>query len=209
MQRPDNRVVLGRGGLGKSYLVQHWLKKDPTLKNRPIVICDPNREDGYAEGSLIVEGPPRGVAAALMAGHKRLCWWGNDEWLAPARLPDALDALAAIVLACERACLVAEEVDEFCRGGQLPPAFYQLIKRGRHRDCRVISCSQRPALVPRLVTANASRIVAFHTTEPNDLDYFRRLAAGLPAAISALKTANYEAVDWTDGEITVKKSPFR
>ena len=194
MKRPDIRVVLGRGGSGKSHLVKHWLG---AIKGR-VVIFDAAAEDDYARGAVLVEDRDR-LIDLLIAGERRLCWRGL--------FGGAFEAVNEIAWAAGDLTLVWEEVDQFGDAGRLPPWAFKIANQGRHRDIRVIACSRRPARVSRDLTANASRIVAFGTTEPRDLAYLRDYMG--EAAEKLRGVPEYHALDWTEAAgAAVRKSPF-
>ncbi len=194
MKRPDIRVVLGRGGSGKSYLVKHWLARNVGR----VVIFDAAAEDDYARGAVVVERPDR-LVDLLLAGERRLCWRGLFE--------GAFEAVNRLAWAAGDLTLVWEEVDQFGDAGRLPEWAFKIVNQGRHRDIRVIACSRRPARVSRDLTANASRIVAFGTTEPRDLIYLRHYMGEAAEGLRGLDP--YHALDWTEaGGAVARKSPF-
>ena len=210
MEKPDIRVVLGRGGSGKSTLARHWVDR---IRKKParIVVFDPNAEANYGDGAMIATTQAE-LVELLLPNPKRLlvCY-------RPAMVPGegdyqrqrvaAFEACNEVAWVAENVWLVWEEVDKVSAAGHLPTFAGAIVDQGRHRDIRVIACARRPAKVPRDLTANASRIAAFLTTERNDLAYYAdTLGAEAAASIAAL--AQYTALDWTEAGASVKKSPF-
>ncbi len=66
---------------------------------------------------------------------------------------------------------VCDEFSDALEGGQAGESVKWVIRMGRERDIRFIASFQRPAEVPRMVTAQASDIYYFQTNERNDLQY--------------------------------------
>jgi len=206
MKRPDIRVVLGRGGSGKTSLVCFHLSK----LRRPVCIFDTNTEAAYLRGGHLVVASARDLVAALLAGATRLAF-------RPAFDPGAGDYQAARVAAFELMneaawhrggiTLVWEEADKVTSAAHLPPFAGAIVDQGRHRGIAVIAVARRPAKVPRDLTANASRIIAFRSTEARDLAYYADVL-GSEAAAAVRDLPDYHALDWTEKGWAVKKSPF-
>lgn len=199
LKAPDIRVVLGRGGSGKSYLVASWLKRS---RGR-VLIYDPNGEDLYAKGATVIE-TAGALVDAYRAEHppRRIAWRGLATMGR-----DAFEWCNEVAWAAENLTLVWEEVDGVSDAGKLPDRAFKLVNQGRHRRIRLIACSRRPARVSRDLTANASRLVVFRTREPRDLKYLGEFVDET-AAMALPDLADYHAVDWREGHWLKKKSPF-
>jgi hypothetical protein len=196
MKAPDNRLLFGRGGSGKSHLVKHWLKR---YRGR-LLIHDVAAEPDYAAIADVVTDSFVELVGAVVGREARvLAFRGLSA--------QAWEDLNRLAWAWEDCLVVWEEVDQWYGPGVRPPHAFRLINQGRHRRVRIIACSRRPARVSRDFTANASRIVAFHTKEPRDVAYLAEwMGEGAAAALPALEP--YTALDWRGGEAVVRKSPF-
>jgi hypothetical protein len=203
LKAPDIRVCVGRGGSGKTTLVNHWLDKH---KGR-ILIFDPNGEDGYA-GRGVAITDPRHLLLALKSNKIRVIRWQGVISMAKAAFEFANQAAwAAQESARSDLMLVWEEADSFMEPGKLPQWAFALVNQGRHRRIRLVACARRPARFSRDLTANASRISVFRTTEPRDLKYLSDYV-GQENADLLPRLQDYHALDWTDKKSKVKKSPF-
>ncbi len=204
LDRPDNRVFLGITGSGKSVLARHQIKAEPR-----VIIFDPVEEPENAKGAIIVETAGalvRVLAAGARRKRLRICWRGfgiNGHGA------EAFELGNRIAYAAEDLTVYWEEVDQFTDAGRPPQWCYEIVNRGRHRGLKYFAASRRPARVPRDITANATRIMAFATQEPTDLRYMRELM-GPEAAAIVPTLGRYECVDFAVGSgFERKKSPFR
>ena len=195
MKKPDIRLCLGRGGSGKTFLVDHWLSK---LK-APRIIFDANGEDIYARWGQVISDRKQLLDHVVKNGGRHVVWRGVA--------PGDFEFVNEVAWALENLTLVWEEVDQFGDSGRLPPHAFKIVNQGRHRNIRVIACSRRPARVSRDMTANASRIVAFRTREPRDLAFLKEWM-GSEAVDQLPGLAEYNALDWTEAGAKVRKSPF-
>ena len=196
----DARVYIGRGGSGKSTLARHHLEKVPRL-----LLFDTMHEDANAAAcNFVVYTMPAlvNVLRHIGRGPGRICWRGNLE-----HGYGAYELGNAAAWAARDMWLHWEEVDVYIGPHRLPPNAYRIANMGRHRGLKLIACARRPARVSRDLTANASRLVMFSTTEPADVAYLRDLA-GADAAAALAGLAPREAVDWTPTGWSVKKSLF-
>jgi pimeloyl-ACP methyl ester carboxylesterase len=195
LQRPDNRLYLGMGGSGKTWLaLRHAAAFDRIVYVRP---SDSERApwpETRDRAALCVALKQARFAVTFTTDADPELWeWANRAALA------AGDCL-----------VVWEEASSLGDGKpKLPTYAHALWMRGRHEGCRVFACSQRPSRISRDCTANLSRAVIFATTEPNDLKFYRDMI-GDRAAIDRIRSlARYEAVDFDPLHgWNVKKSPF-
>jgi hypothetical protein len=195
LQRPDNRLYLGRGGSGKSYLA---LRHAESFARVLFVRSDEN------------ETPP-------------FDWTHDEERLA--RLMYAPSFKVAFITdgrehAFEHAARCAmrygdvvvmwEEAATLMRGPRLTPHAAALWTMGRHRGCRVFATTQRPARIVADCRANVGRMIIFQTGEASDLKFYRDVTGDrdLIDAIRALDYSKHEAIDRTDSAWEVKTSPF-
>jgi hypothetical protein len=78
-------------------------------------------------------------------------------------------------LFCYRAgnmTVIVDEVNLFCSPAKCPAPLLELLRIGRHASVNLIFAARRPAEVARDLTAQADRIEAYRTIEPNDLKWF-------------------------------------
>lgn len=200
LPRPDNRLYLGRGGTGKTSLA---LEHAEAFRRR-IVVC-PIDDQAPRMGCDQVTADRAELVRLAMQPSFAVCFTPGElgaenwEWANEAawRAGDTL--------------IIWDEVGMYFRtdGGSLKGFAYKLWMAGRHRRCRVFATSQRPARVPRDCTANLARAIVFHTSEPNDLRFYRNMSPPVTtAAIGELDAARYEALDWTPTGTAKRKAPF-
>lgn len=198
LKRPDIRVVLGKGGSGKSYLVRHWLK---STRGR-VLIFDSAAKADYAKSAFMAT-TPRELVDYLVGGARGVICYREAM---PTR--DGFELFNRAAWSAENCMVVWEEVDRWSDAGRLPDHAFAMVNQGRHRGLRIIATARRPHRVSRDLTANASRIVAFKTVEPRDVAYLSgymgKEAAGMIAGLG-----EFQAVDWSEAGYGAKKSPFR
>lgn len=200
MASPDLRLFLGKSGQGKTYLALFQARA-----NRRLLIHDPNGEGEHAKGALVISDRAQ-LVQAIGASDFRICWRGALS----ARSMD--DRVAAFEWAnrCAWAAgnlgIVWDEVDTFTPGGRLPPMAYRIVNAGRHRSIRLYACARRVLRVPRDLSANATRIVAFRVVEPADIKQLRQVIG--VAADRLFTLADRQAIDWTDEGARVRVSLF-
>lgn len=195
VKAPDIRVALGAGGSGKTHLVNHWLDK---IGGRALIF-NPNAEETYSRRSVPAFTKTELMALVTAGDHFRVSWAGLED--------DDFEFINEVAWCARRVTLVWEEADIWIGPTRLPTFARRIINQGRHRDIRVIACARRPAQLARDVTANASRICAFRTQEPRDVQYLRDFIG--PAADQLPNLPTYTAVDWTPNGAKTRKSPFR
>lgn len=202
LAKPDLRVVIGKGGMGKSTLIRHQVER-----HKRVLVFDPKAEPDYARGFDVIDDPALLVDAfrAVGRGPIRVAWRGVASMGR-----DAFEHANRVAWAAENLTVVWEEVDVWVQTGRLPDWAFKIANEGRHRDIRVLACARRPARVSRDLTANASRIVVFHVTEPRDLEYLREYMGEDARKSADLDPSRFEALDWREGRgvVGVKKSPF-
>lgn len=78
---------------------------------------------------------------------------------------------AYLAIMTGRCVWVCDEFSDALEGMDPGESVKWVIRMGREKDIRFIASFQRPAEVPRMVTAQASDIYYFQTNERNDLQY--------------------------------------
>lgn len=83
--------------------------------------------------------------------------------------------------------------------------YQEIIVRGRHTSTSLVAVSLYPALMPKMLRSQASRIIAFRQHEPADIDWLRRVMGDDAQRLSNL--GDHEFFDWTPGaqEFTAQK----
>ena len=94
---------------------------------------------------------------------------------------------------------MVEEIDCYCTAYEISDMFAAIVQRGRHKNISLISVTQRPYGINRLLTSQAKEIYVFNTNEPRDREYLRTLLGQeMDVKLDALK--QYEYVHWQDGK---------
>ncbi len=187
-------VVLGKRGQGKSTWIKNTLPALPSFLlydtlgehqganyfNRPEEVLKyfGNFPDYGAPGYKAIFRP-RGIA-----------WRDAEpmEWCC--RFSYALGNLALII----------EEVDAFTGANMYPRALGDMINFGRHRNVDLIVSARRAALVPRLLTSQASDFVLFNMTEVRDIKWVGETLGESMDRLRDLQRGQF--LRWTSGEIT-------
>ena len=97
--------------------------------------------------------------------------------------------------------LVCDELDAYAGAVRPPPPpdFTRMIHFGRHFGCSFVGASRRPADVSRAFTSQATRIVCFRQTEPNDIRYLRSILGDQVEELKTLEPLSY--MSWHDGQL--------
>jgi len=197
LKAADIRLCFGKSGSGKSTLARSW-----TAGVKRVLIFDPNGEPEWAKGAHVTDSKAELVDLVSAGGPARICWrgvmTGGEE---------AFEWGNRCAWGGEGFLVVWDEVDRFTDPMRMPPAADNLVQAGRHRGCRLIACTRRPYRMNRTLTALATRMAIFVSTEPRDLRYFADYVGSEADKIP--KLARYEALDWTEHGAAVKKSPFK
>jgi DNA helicase HerA-like ATPase len=183
---PFIKIVLGKRGSGKSYLVKNKLMFSYT-ECRKIVIIDPNHE---YEG-LVAEN--FGDFVNWFREYEKspfvkiVCRFENDDDISRLFLQAKTIGVNYPVL------YVIEETDLFCDPYKIDEHFSKLIRHGRHWKASLICISRRPAELNRLVTSQANEIYVFQFSEPNDLLYLKRTGFNIDD-VKKLNPENHEYI---------------
>lgn len=197
LDRADIRLCLGKSGSGKSTLARSWVK--PAKR---VLIFNPNGETDWQAGAIVTSDPAELVELVARPGAVRICWEGVMTGGV-----EAFEWANRCAWAGEGFHVVWDEVDRFITPAQMPPIADNLVQAGRHRGLHIIACSRRPYRMNRTLTALATRMAVFRSTEPRDLRYFADYVGDAAKQIPTLR--DYHALDWTEAGATVKKSPFK
>jgi hypothetical protein len=191
LERPDNTLIIGKTGSGKTV---HALRR--SAQSDRLLIFDTNGHD-YAAGVVI-------YTLADLRKFWRRCYQGKFRIIyRPENERPEFSEVAELVFACGNMTVVIEEADTFCRPQQVDLATWKILKRGRHRDLRVIMITQRPFGIDRTVTSQADEIVVFRTEEPRDLAYLED-RIGKDAVSKIVTLPEYHYVLWQGAGIPVE-----
>jgi DNA helicase HerA-like ATPase len=106
---------------------------------------------------------------------------------------------------CGGLTVVLEEADLVARPMVEPEFFRQVVARGRHREISIVSTSQRPAQVSRLLTSQAAEVYCFRTHEPADVRHLRSILGDVADQLPELEP--FEYVHWTPTACTRSRLP--
>lgn len=182
----DIRFYVGKGGTGKSTLLQQHLKGENRL-----LILDANAEPAYQE---LCDTVTTSLAEAARAADR-------GKFKIALRVPFGGDAAAIFEAANEIAwCagnlhLVWEEVHNYRTGSDLPRKGISIINQGRHRGVKLSAATRRPTYL-RTLTASVTSAYVFRSSEPADLKFYGDLI-GQEAAAAAAELAEYHYIKWT------------
>lgn len=186
-RKAEVAVYLGKRGSGKSSLARARIRESErvviydTLEEypAPVIISNPRELLEYLQGRQKFK-----VAYRPFRPEKEFGW------------------VCRVLFNIGNLLFVAEEVDQYSSAHGADVWFNNLLRRGRHRQVEMICISRRPAEIPRDLTANVYRMVAFRTSEPRDVDYFRRVMGDMAHALRNLPELT--GIEWRDtGEMRV------
>lgn len=182
----DGIVLCGKRKRGKTTLLKQLYANE-----KRVVLYDAK---GALKEPVAVES---GVVPLEVFENKR----GVLRWYVPRRNRPwiEMDWSAYLAICAGRCIWICDEFSDALEGREPSDAMAWVIRMGRERDIRFIASFQRPAEVPRMVTAQASDIYYFQTNEANDLKYIKASATAECADIvRGLKTG--QSLRVKDGE---------
>lgn len=159
-------LVVGKKGSGKSHYVKTLLSNE---KPKRVIIFDALWEYDI-DGHTLVFSWQEAVELLRenIDGEFRLTVRLEDE----AEYEQIVDVLRYV----GNLTLVIEEFHLYCNHTYTYPEIKKLIRLGRHWGINIIGITQRIPDIPRDFTHAMDLLVVFRTTEPRDLDYFRKLS---------------------------------
>lgn len=178
----DGIVVTGKRKKGKSYLTKQLYANE-----KRVVLYDAKGEliePTEIEAGQLIRLTKRGIVRVSIARRNR-----------PA---EELEWSAYLAIALGNCVYVADELPDALEDGEPGESFKWVIRMGRKRNIRFICTFQRPAEIPRMVTAQASDMYFFQTNEPNDLEYVRK-SCGKDAQDVVRNLPNHVAAHYKDG----------
>ncbi len=212
--RPDKLVILGKSGSGKSSLTKALIRSIPR-----VVIFDPKGE--YAAPHVVRGATPQDLYDFIRT-RKRFCVSYKPESerarrALEVRSPERnrgkrmsliereFDHVSWAVYVVGALTFVAEELDQCCTSAWAGPKFGKLLRQGRTREVEMIAISRRPTEIPKDVTANMTQMVIFNSSEPGDMDYYRRRIGPAVERIPNLQTFGIDGavvstgLEWREG----------
>lgn len=184
------QVIFGKRGSGKTTLIKSQLSKIGRLMIYDV--CGEYEEDTvqFVEGEFIkfvdyVEEQGQGFFHASFVPNVPQVWipyFLKTAWMA------------------KNLTLILDEVDQYSSPTSVPNELQRNINLGRHQGLDIIASSRRPASVPRLLTSQASKLIAFQTNEPRDLAYIEEYCGkDFAEAVRTLPT--YHFLSWSGGSV--------
>lgn len=176
----DVILVFGKTGSGKSEWIKHFLAQctrviiaDADQRGYPAVHCDSFDE----------------LADYCRKHQRRESFFRVSYTPYEHEFPVFLD-LARIISPVH---LVLEEADRFPDPEECFE-YQHVVVRGRHSETSLIAASLYPALMPKLLRSQATRVIAFRQHEPADIDWLRRVMGDDAFNLPHLK--DHEYLDW-------------
>lgn len=167
-------TVFGRKGSGKTTLVKKIVAEFPR-----VLIVDTNGEYDDAVG-IVFHNLDEALEYLTAVSNT------NDAFsmaYVPLDMPkDGLDFLE-VAFTVPGTLVVLDEAHMYCSSSTMPTPVQKLVRLGRHRSISQVYVAQRPASLPRDITAQSDVVVSFQQHEGRDLEYmgklFGRSAEGL------------------------------
>lgn len=196
MQKPDNKIIIGKTGSGKTVKVLSLIRE----RDR-VVMFDTLGHD-YSDGVVFYNlDELKAFWLKVYRGPFRLIYRPVDEQAEFAEICD-------LVYKCGNLVFVVEELSLFAEPMRTPLAFKRILKQGRHRDIRFVGVTQRPHGIDRIITSQANEVYVFRTDEPRDVKYLQeRLGDEIGELLQRLEPYQYILkTDESDEFITGKES---
>jgi hypothetical protein len=180
LNRPDNKIIIGKTGSGKTVKVMNLIADRDRL-----LIFDTMGHD-YRDGVVFYDlDRLKTFWLKVYRESFRLIYRPTDEL-------SEFNEICDLVWKCRNVTFVVEELSIFTESQRTPMAFKRILKQGRHRDIHFIGITQRPVGIDRNVTAQASEICVFATDEPRDIKYLQeRLGDKIAELLQQLEPYQY------------------
>lgn len=180
----DFIVVTGNQGFGKSV----WGKLYCKTKSR-LFVSDPKAE---YDADFLTD--PAEWMESVISGKAKTFRYGTY-------LPDELQMFGQAAFASGNCVLVIEECALiFKRGEELHEWARPLVFMGREQRVSLVLVAQRLAKIPIDIRSQASRVISFRQTEPDDvravIDRFGEIGEEIPAL------PPLTCLDWNDGTVS-------
>jgi hypothetical protein len=166
--KPFVLAIFGGTGSGKSLTVKTLLE---TTKERRILIWDNMGE--YAKFGQVITSPSALLPAIQAAGKNFSLIFHPKPWgTSPKQRRDSLvelfDWWCMLAYKTGNCLVVAEELKQVTQANSAPEWWGTLSSAGRHRGCKLVGTSQRPASVDKDFFGNATRIRTGRLPYPPD-----------------------------------------
>ncbi len=159
-------TIFGMKGSGKSTLVKKILPEFPR-----VIVLDTNQE---YERDVAVIFSDLLEAVDFLKGYAE-----NDDPFSMAYVPDELpeDGITFLRMAATvpRSLVVVDEAHMYCSASVMPYPVQRLVRLGRHSEISQVYVAQRPAALPRDLTAQSDLVVSFRQHEGRDVAYMTGL----------------------------------
>ena len=164
-------LIFGTLGSGKTSIAYH-LTEPPLTR---LVVVDTVREDRYNSAGVVVYDPVH--LAELMEGERfRVVFRPQDK--------EAVRWAFLLGYEKQNCTLLVEEISQYATAGQMCEGMEDVIRFGRHQNCRIVATTQRPADVHKLLVSQ-SEIYLGKLFETNDARYLRGLSGVTKETIEA------------------------
>lgn len=182
--RRDFIIVVGNQGAGKSVWAKIYAQTIPRL-----LVYDP-----LASYRVDFTTDPEDYISDIADGN-------TSSFRVGTYLQDELSLFGSAAFAAGNCTMVMEECGVvFQRGTLMEQWLSRLIFMGRHRSVSLVYVAQRAASIPIDVRSQASRIVSFRQSEPEDVDALcKRIGKQYRDVIPQLP--DLECVDWEGGHV--------
>ncbi len=193
MQRPDNTIVFGMTGSGKSAKVVNLVKDMDR-----VLFFDTLGHD-YKDGVIFDNiDDLKEFWIKVYRSSFRIIYRPSIDMVTE------LGIICDLAFLCGDMWLVVEELAMSCKPNNTPAEIGQIFLRGRHRDIHFVGVSQRPHGIDRDITAMATTAYIFKTEEPRDVDYLKE-RFGIEVAEKLANLEEYQYVKWSADGVTVGK----
>lgn len=158
-----NLVITGKRGYGKTTLAKSIIDKVKSLKDKAIIILDPNNE--YTGDYLFND-----INMFRYAIHDEGIRRGKSYVM---KFKD-VDDLHAVIFEVETAFdiyLVLEEANNVTSPNFITKSLKNIVMLGRHSNINYLAVCRRPAEISRNLTSQAHAIISFRHNERNDLKF--------------------------------------
>lgn len=181
-------LIIGIRGTGKSYLCKKMLEGEKRL-----FIYDVMGE--YTSGVIF----DRDSLPELGTFWRR--FYKKDFRLIYRPIEDDVEMqlIAELIYQLGDVTFVVEEVDTVAETHNIPFMFRYILRRGRHRNIKLIGITPSPFGIHRDLTRQAKEIYVFNMKEPRDRQYLKdRVSSEIEAKLDQLQPFQY--VKWEDGK---------
>lgn len=199
--RPDIRAYIGQTGSGKGVSVREHLGE---VKPSRLVVWDPLGE--YGEFVTATTDKLADMAGAMGKKSFAVAYWPGAD---VGTFKEKFALFCRMVFAAGNCTMLVEELADVTSPSYAPVHWKYCTTKGRHRQLKIIACSQRPAQVDKDFLGNCTYVRCFVLRYRPDR---KAMADSMDvpmekiAALSTVEAGNVTTINFMERDFRINKT---